>query len=92
MKNILKYVLLISALLLSAGCVTQTRTVYVPVKIDTSKQAVDDKRAVNTTQNTVYVVREVPVVYDPPFVSWRIGVGFGGYRHHVHPRGPWRRW
>lgn len=84
MKNTLKYVLLISALLLSAGCVTQTRTIYVPVKVDTTKQA---------TENTVYVVREVPVVYKPPFVSWRIGVGFGGYRHHhIHHRGPWRRW
>lgn len=92
MKNALKYVLLISALLLSAGCVTQTRTVYVPVKVDTSKQTTETKQA-NTTQNTVYVVREVPVVYEPPFVSWRIGVGFGGYRHHhIHHRGPWRRW
>jgi len=89
MKNTLKYVLLISALLLSAGCITQTRTVYVPVKVDTPKQTTETKSA-NTTENTVYVVREVPVVYAPPIVSWRIGVGIGGYRHYHPYRGPWR--
>ena len=91
MKNTLKYVLLISALLLSAGCVTQTRTVYVPVKVDTSKQTTDNKQIHTTTENTVYVVREVPVVYEPPHVYWRIGVGIGRH-HHIHHRGPWRRW
>ena len=90
MKNTLKYVLLISAMLLSAGCVTQTRTVYVPVKVDTSKQTTENKEPVSTTENTVYVVKEVPVVYEPPHVYWRIGVGVGRY-HHYH-RGPWRRW
>lgn len=90
MKNTLKYILLTSALLFSAGCVTQTRTVYVPVKVDSSKQTAEVKPA-NATENTVYVVREVPVVYEPPHVYWRVGIGFG--RHtHIHHRGPWRRW
>lgn len=85
MKNVLKCTLLISTLLLLAGCVTQTRTIYVPVKVDGVKQT-------TTTENTVYIVREVPVVYEPPHVYWRIGVGIGGHRHYHPHRGPWRRW
>jgi hypothetical protein len=84
MKNVLKYALLISTLLLSAGCVTQTRTIYVPVKVDGSKQT-------TATENTVYVVREVPVIYQPPHVYWRMGVGVGRHRHYPY-RGPWYRW
>jgi hypothetical protein len=76
MKSI-KITALLTATLLLAGCISPTRTVYVPVeKVETGTTTVVETYP-------VYVVRPAPVY-------WSLNMGWygGGYYYR---RGPWHR-